>query len=60
MPKIDINGVVRDMTPEEIATMQNDQEPAPELTDVEKLKIRQDATENAVLFLMDMNMGGML
>ena len=28
------------------------------LTDIEKLKIRQDATENAVLFLMDM--GGML
>ena len=32
----------------------------PELTDVEKLKIRQDATEDAVLFLMDMSMGGML
>lgn len=31
-----------------------------ELTDVEKLKIRQDATEDAVLFLMDMSMGGML
>lgn len=34
--------------------------PSPELTDIEKLKIRQDATENAILFLMDMNMGGML
>lgn len=29
----------------------------PELTDIEKLKIRQDATEDAILFLMDM--GGM-
>lgn len=32
----------------------------PELTELEKLKLRQDATENAVLFLMDMNMGGVL
>lgn len=34
-------------------------EPQPiELTEIEKIKLRQDATEDALLFLMDM--GGML
>lgn len=48
---------VEGLTPEEIAARQN--QPV-ELSEVEKLKIRQDAAENAILFLMDMNMGGML
>ena len=56
MPKINDNGTVREMTALEIAAIQS--EPEPELTDIEKLKIRQDATEDAILFLMDM--GGML
>lgn len=30
------------------------QEQPPELTDIDKIKARLDATENAVLFLMDM------
>lgn len=31
-----------------------------EPTDIETLKIRQSASEDAILFLMDLNMGGML
>ena len=52
------NGLIRDMTTDEIAALPEPVEP--ELTDIEKLKIRQDATEDAILFLMDMNMGGAL
>lgn len=32
--------------------------PQQELSEIEKLKLRQDATENAILFIMDM--GGMI
>ena len=48
---------VEGLTPEEIAERLADAPPA-ELSELEKLKIRQDASENAILFLMDM--GGML
>lgn len=48
---------VEGRTAEEIAAIQAAAQEH-ELTDIEKLKLRQDATENAVLFLMDM--GGVL
>ncbi len=59
-PRWDGEKWVEGRTPEEIAAIQaaQEQEQEHELTDIEKLKLRQDATENAILFLMDM--GGML
>lgn len=56
-PRWDGEKWVEGRTPEEIAAILAAAQEH-ELTDIEKLKIRQDATENAVLFLMDM--GGML
>lgn len=48
---------VEGLSAEEIAARQNQ---SAELTGMEKLKIRLDATEDALLFLMDMNMGGII
>lgn len=57
LPRWDGEKWVEGRTAEEIAAIQAEVQEH-ELTDIEKLKLRQDATENAVLFLMDM--GGTL
>lgn len=59
MAKIDRNGVIVEMTEEEIAAMQGAAQEH-ELTDIEKLKIRTTANEDALAGMMDMMMGGML
>ena len=63
MPKIDYNGVIREMTPEEIAEMERlaAEMPAPEMTAEERLAALEEAgleRDMALAELAEMIIGG--
>lgn len=60
MPKININGIIREMTPEEIAELEAMQAntPAPSPTPEQRLDVLEGTTDDIILMMADLIGGG--
>lgn len=60
MPKININGITREMTPEEIAELEamQAQMPQPVPTPEERLDVLENTTDDIILMMADLIGGG--
>lgn len=60
MPKININGITREMTPDEIAEMEamQAQMPEPTPTPEERLDVLEGTTDDIILMMADLIGGG--
>lgn len=60
MPKININGIIREMTAEEVAELEAMQAeiPAPEPTPEQRLDVLEGTTDDIILMMADLIGGG--
>ena len=60
MPKININGIIREMTPEEIAELEamRAYTPAPSPTPEQRLDMLEGTTDDIILMMADLIGGG--
>ena len=60
MSKININGITREMTPEEIAELERMQEqmPEPQPTPEQRLDVLENTTDDIILMMADLIGGG--